>query len=298
MFGYPPGFSAPVAQSETKRQDLARVEAIRQLFHVDNFNIAWVEMDVDNLGHAASYNMEHARDLMREILTEHQGEQAPFLTKEFLRNATLMLWNMTDGLLLEHFLGPKGKITSWDKFQTAWLNMREAYFHFVGGVFAAALDNFYFRICKVHREYGRISVSTLLHFAQQRFGLLKTMTSVRELPNVLDLTRDQLQDIISRDSHGTLGADSPLPSGGKRMLSSPEGDGPDKRKMKTSQRPVLHGMTPCWDWILQKEPCKGRAQCAHKSKKPGALPPPHSFAKVDKGATEKAYRAWLQRKCA
>ena len=94
--------------SELKKQNYKKVMAIKPLFDVAKFSQTWQALDVDATNKTTSFNMEHAADLFRRIITERQGCWAREPSEKFSRSATLFLLNTgADGLLLEHFLGPK-----------------------------------------------------------------------------------------------------------------------------------------------------------------------------------------------
>ena len=80
-------------QSETKRQNLYRVNRIRGLFGPGKFDVVWKALDIDSTGVPSSYNMEYAQDYIRDILTTRQGRHAREPTSKFLQNASLFLFD-------------------------------------------------------------------------------------------------------------------------------------------------------------------------------------------------------------
>jgi hypothetical protein len=108
-----PGFSSTITvntgtNSELKKQNFKKVVAIKPLFDVVKYGQTWQALDVDSSGRTTSFNMEHAADLFRRLITAKQGRWAREPSEKFLRNATLFLFDTgADGLMLEHFLGPK-----------------------------------------------------------------------------------------------------------------------------------------------------------------------------------------------
>jgi hypothetical protein len=110
-------------QSETKRQNLYRVNRVKGLFEPGKFDKVWKSLDIDSAGMTTSYNMEYSQDIIREIVTTKQGR---------LQNGSLFLFDSAEGLALEHFLEPKEAIGgNWDEFARAWSIMTNLY----GGVF-------------------------------------------------------------------------------------------------------------------------------------------------------------------
>ena len=113
----PPVIHVVAATSESKRQDLNRVQGIKGLFGVVEFRAAWQVMDVDQHGCPASYNVLFAEERLCALMARSKGQNVQLVAKEFLRRVALFLWNAGEGgLFLEHFLEPKGKINCWSSF--------------------------------------------------------------------------------------------------------------------------------------------------------------------------------------
>ena len=138
-----PVIIVPPAQSETRRQDLNSIQAIKPIFDEAHFEAAWQPMDFAAGGEPASYNMDHARAAMRAALNKRLNQRGREYTKDFLRGTALFHWDMgAEGVTLEQFLPTKGKIVTWADFTAAWITMQRAYEDFAGPTLAMALVRF------------------------------------------------------------------------------------------------------------------------------------------------------------
>ncbi len=74
----PPGFFPTITvntgtNSELKKLNFKKVTAVKPVFDVVKFSQTRQPLDVDTNGRTTSFNMEHAADLFRRLITAKQG---------------------------------------------------------------------------------------------------------------------------------------------------------------------------------------------------------------------------------
>ena len=293
--------------SELKKQNYKKVMAIKPLFDVDKFSQTWQALDVDSSNRITSFNMEHAADIFRRIITENQGRWAREPSEKFLRNATLFLFDAgADGLALEHFLGPKEVIgDSWSMFEKATVNVTQAYKVYFGDDMKLALLEYFHSLTAIHSQYERIPVPALTHLAQVTLGRLREvrndtrMNVFLAVSEILRIDRDspEVTQLMHAESYGHVG-------GVKRSSGHPrhpadvfghDEDEEEEERARPPKRTKVHGPPgpppapalqfgppPCYRWVTGK--CMGSTCPVKAGKRTG--PHPHKWNKRDVNTPE------------
>ena len=321
--GLPPTWPATVVnvsstQSETKRQNLYRVNRIVGLFEPGKFELVWKPLDIDSTGEPSSYNMEYSQDYIRGLLMTKRGRNAREPTSKFLLNASLFLFDTAEGLALEHFLGPKEAIGGdWDEFAKAWTIMTNLYGEYFGETLAAALRKYWFELFELHHEFENLAVEALVHLAQRTLGKLRLVgdrsqrDAARYIRNVLCVDRadQEIIDMLHREQFSGRGRGTKRGKHERGRLTHPadldalddtDSDGtvvPGKKaKAKGQARPPaprLLGPPPCYLWVAGK--CQGAA-CTQPPTRTNKGPHPHGWDKRDKGTPAQAdFTAWVKK---
>jgi hypothetical protein len=307
-----PGFSPTITvntgtNSELKKQNFKKVMAIKPLFDVVKYGQTWQALDVDSSGRTTSFNMEHAADLFRRLITAKQGRWAREPSEKFLRNATLFLFDTgADGLMLEHFLGPKEVIgDNWTMFEKATVNVTQLYKEYFGEDMKLALLEYFHSLTAIHSQFEGIPVPALTHLAQVTLGKLRevkydTRQNVfYEISAILRIDRDspEVTQMMQAESYGRSGG-SPRSAVRSRHPADYEGldeDEQEEERARPPKRaktpgpsgppppPVLRfGPPPCYRWVTGK--CLGTSCPVKASKRTG--PHPHAWDKRDLGTPE------------
>jgi hypothetical protein len=305
-------------QSETKRQNLYRVKRIIGLFEPGKFDLVWKPLDIDSAGEPASYNMEFSQDYIRQLLTTKQGRHAIEPTAKFLQNASLFLFDSAEGLVLEHFLGPKETIKGdWDALARAWTIMTNLYGEYFGETLAAALRKYWFELFELHHEFKSLAVEALVHLAQRTLGKLRhvgdrSSRDAREyIQNVLCVDRadQEVIDMLHREQFSGRGRGREREKRERGKLTHPANldqlDDTDsdesvvqskRAKVKGQPRPQpprLLGPPPCYLWVAGK--CAG-ATCTQPPTRNNKGPHPHGWDKRDKGTPVHAeFTTWVKK---
>jgi hypothetical protein len=187
------------------------------LFEPGKFDKVWKSLDIDSAGTTTSYNMEFSQDIIREILTTKQGRHAREPTTKFLQNASLFLFDSAEGLVLEHFLGPKEAIGgNWDEFAKAWSIMTNLYGEYFGETLVAALQKYWFELFELHYEFESLAVEALVHLAHRTLSKLRQVgdrppKSAAEFIRV-DRADQEVIDMLHRENGGHVrGGSTPIP---------------------------------------------------------------------------------------
>ena len=310
--GRPASIVLPPTVSDAKRMDFLRVQMIKGLFEEAHFLAAWRAADSDVSGMVLSYNMDYARERARTVLATISRQRSREPAKDFLRNAILLLWNTgAEGLFLDHFLEDKGKISSWPRFMMAFMAMRRFYHDFAGARLSSALDGLFVILTDITTRYPSVSLATIVFLAQEKLGGLRLVGPVLEkapscvylMTQVLEVSRLEITELLQIEAFGRrpLAEADDEPAAKRARASGGSGGGSGGGggggggagqtvpfvRAPLSEAPPLAGDCPCFRWILGKASCKGKEQC------PTAKKFPHAFGAADKGAPEKAFRAWV-----
>ena len=293
--------------SELKKQNYKKVMAIKPLFDVAKFSQTWQALDVDSSNRVTSFNMEHAADVFRRIITENQGRWAREPSEKFLRNATLFLFDAgADGLALEHFLGPKEVIgDSWPMFEKATVNVAQAYKVYFGDDMKLALLEYFHSLTAIHSQYERIPVPALTHLAQVTLGRLREvrndsrMNVFLAVSEILRIDRDspEVTQLMHAESYGHVGG-AKRSSGHPRHPADVFGNEEDEEEEERARPPkrvkvpgthapppapaLRYGPPPCYRWVTGK--CTGNTCPVKAGKRTG--PHPHKWNKRDVNTPE------------
>jgi hypothetical protein len=307
-----PGFSPTITvntgtNSELKKQNFKKVMAIKPLFDVVKYGQTWQALDVDSSGRTTSFNMEHAADLFRRLITAKQGRWAREPSEKFLRNATLFLFDTgADGLMLEHFLGPKEVIgDNWTMFEKATVNVTQLYKEYFGEDMKLALLEYFHSLTAIHSQFEGIPVPALTHLAQVTLGKLRevkygTRQAVfYDISAILRIDRDspEVTQMMQAESYGR-GGGSGRSAVRSRHPADYEGLDEDEQEDKRTRPPkrvkasgpsgpppppvLRFGPPPCYRWVTGK--CLGTSCPVKASKRTG--PHPHAWDKRDLGTPE------------
>ena len=293
--------------SELKKQNFKKVMAIKPLFDVAKFSQTWQALDIDSSGRTTSFNMEHAADLFRRIITAKQGRWAREPSEKFLRNATLFLFDTgADGLALEHFLGPREVIgNDWNMFEKATVNATQIYKEYFGDDMKLALLEYFHSLTAIHSRYEGIPVPAMTHLAQVTLGKLREVRigsrqsvffAVSEILRI-DPDSPEVTHMMQAESYGRGG-------GAKRAAAASrhpadymghDDDDEEEEAARPPKRakvpgppgpppaPILRfGPPPCYRWVTGK--CLGNTCLVKATKRTG--PHPHAWNKRDIGTPE------------
>ncbi len=318
----PPPFSPTITvntgtNSELKKQNYKKVMAIKPLFDVAKFSQTWQALDVDATNRTTSFNMEHAADLFRRIITERQGRWAREPSEKFLRNATLFLFNTgADGLLLEHFLGPKEVIgDNWTMFEKATVNVTQAYKEYFGDDMKLALLEYFHSITAIHSQFEGIPIPALTHLAQVTLGKLREVKNgpranvFYDVSAILKIDRDspEVARMMHVESFGQRTKRSgALPRHPADITGHQEDEDEEdeararkRAKGKGSGQPgppppptLKYGPPPCYRWVTGH--CVGATCPVKPAKRMG--PHPHAWNPRDVGtAAQKEFTAFCSK---
>jgi hypothetical protein len=307
-------------QSETKRQNLYRVNRIKGLFEPGKFDKVWKSLDIDSAGTTTSYNMEYSQDIIREILTTKQGRHAREPTTKFLQNASLFLFDSAEGLVLEHFLGPKEAIGgNWDEFAKAWSIMTNLYGEYFGETLAAALRKYWFELFELHYEFESLAVEALVHLAHRTLSKLRQVgdrapkSAAEFIRNTLKVDRadQEVIDMLHREQFAGEGRGNKRERGTRERgkYTHPANldlldDSDSEESTSVSKKgkgggkprpaaPRLNGPPPCYLWVAGK--CAG-ATCTQPPTRTNKGPHPHAWDKRDKGTpTQRDFQDWVKK---
>jgi hypothetical protein len=293
------------AQTETKKANVLKVQAIIQLFDPPMRALAWKETEVDHAGVTQAYDMDRAAERVREIVAKrfgHSSTKAPPL--KFLTNVSLLLFDYgSEALSIEDFNVKSQRIgDSWERFTEAFLHMRHVLAEYVSLELGAALDTLFMSLTDIKVKYSRIRTSSITHLVQKMMGRLRTLpqfprptlltVAIKELLQLSE-TSPAFQEIINMEAVGT--PEVAPGSRGKRGTDSQGTSPPDPTKRAKPgvkpTRPPLQGAYPCYSWIKGLSCCAGTVCGAAKRR--GVHP--HEFDPADKGAPEAAFRAWVKK---
>lgn len=303
--------------SELKKQNYKKVMAIKPLFDVAKFSQTWQALDVDATNKTTSFNMEHAADLFRRIITERQGRWAREPSEKFLRNATLFLFNTgADGLMLEHFLGPKEVIgENWTMFEKATVNVTQAYKEYFGDDMKLALLEYFHSLTAIHSQFEGIPVQALTHLAQVTLGKLREVENgprnsvFYDVSAILRIDRDspEVSRMMHAESFGLKGKRSGVIPRHPADITGLLDDGDEeeaarlikKVKARGSGQPgppppptLKYGPPPCYRWVTGH--CTGATCPVKPSKRTG--PHPHAWNPRDVGtAAQKEFTKFCEK---
>ena len=293
----PPVITVVSTQTDARRVALQRVHAILQLFEPTLRANAWVVSERDNSQEPIAYDMEHAMNRVREIITQTGGRHAEIPSKAFLSNCSLLLFDYgADGLSLEDFNVDKPKKIgeNWDKFTRAYMHMKHVLGKYVNQSLAVALDSFYMNLLNIHHMFPRMKTSALMFVTQRLLGQLRTMEQMDDPDAVTEKMSEILQLVETSQKFQTLFNQELMGMEVDTAKRSRDADTPPvAKKSKLAgipPRPELQGAYPCYGWIKDKDPCKGPTCNAPKRK--GTWP--HKFDPVDRGQAEKDFRDWVK----
>ena len=290
----PPIITVVPTQTDAKKTALQRVQAILQLFDQDKRALAWKVSETDHAGEPLSYDMDWATERVRKIIVARGGRAGAQPMKSSLSNISLLLFDYAgEGLSLEDFTENKSQKIGekFERFTSAYLNMSYVLREYVSESLGAALDSLMMNLLHIMARYPKMKTSTLMYTIQQLLGQLRTMEQmptraevVAEVASILKLEEGSqaFQNLVNQEM---MGADV----GTKRQLDNSPQPTKRSRGVAVPTRPTLQGAHPCYGWIKQADPCKGST--CNASKKKGIHP--HKFDRIDQGAAEAAYRAWV-----
>jgi hypothetical protein len=294
----PPVITVVSTQTDARRVALQRVHAILQLFEPSLRANAWVVSERDNSQEPIAYDMEHAMNRVREIITQTGGRHAEIPSKAFLSNCSLLLFDYgSEGLSLEDFNADKPKKIgeNWDRFTRAYMHMKHVLGEYVNQSLAVALDSFYMNLLHIHLRFPRMKTSALMFVTQRLLGQLRTMEQMDDPDAVTEKMSEILQLVETSQKFQTLFNQELMGMEVDTTKRSRDADTPPvAKKPKLAgipPRPELQGAYPCYGWIKDKDPCKGPTCNAPKRK--GTRP--HKFDPIDRGPAEKEFRDWVKK---
>ena len=291
--------------TESKRQNFLRVEQIKPLFDVDEFEAAWKALDTDlATGKPTSYNMEFAQNHVREIVTADLGHNAQEPTRLFLTNASLFNFGTgAEGLSLDDFLGPKERIgNSSAKFTLALMAVRNLYGAYFGSKMEIVMAIYCCDVTNLLLRHQGVPIRAMVHFVERTLAKLRQIgpcshkVALQHMKDTLkvDRTAQDFRDLLDQLMYGETQKES-------RKRDREEDDDPTRLLSPTSRKkpagggpneaPPLSGPIPCYGWILRR--CSGAVCTVAKNRRRG--PNPHEWDAADDGTpAARAFEKWVK----